>query len=43
MSMRPYTTVDDRAHCNRGQPNRRIAVFLTRASMGKSNYYDKME
>ena len=27
MSMRPYTTVDDRAHCNRGQPNRRIAVF----------------
>ena len=25
------------------QPNRRIAVFLTRASMGKSNYYDKME
>ena len=28
-----YDGLDDRAHC----------VFLTRASMGKSNYYDKMK
>ena len=27
MWMHPYMTVDDRAHCNRVQPNRRIAVF----------------
>ena len=44
-----YDGLDDRAHCARGHPNRRIGerpayrCFLTRASMGKSNYYDKMK
>ena len=37
-----YDGLDDRAHCAHGHPIRRI-VFLTRASMGKSNYYDKMK
>ena len=32
-----------RTHCNRGQPKPSYRCFLTRASMGKSNYYDKME
>ena len=38
-----YDGLDDRAHCAHGHPNRRIVFFLTRASMGKSNYFDKMK
>ena len=49
MSMCPDTTVGERAHCARGQPNCRIwerpatRCLLTRASMGKNNFYDKMK
>ena len=44
-----YDSLDERAHCARGQPNCRIwqrpvtRCLLTRASMGKSNFYDKMK
>ena len=39
-----YDGLDDRAHAQHGHPNRRdVSCFLTRASMGKSNYYDKIK
>ena len=39
-----YDGLDDRAHCAHGHPNRRVvSCFLTRASMGKINYYDKLK
>ena len=39
-----YDGLDDRAHCAHVTVIRTVvSCFLTRASMGKSNYYDKMK
>ena len=43
MSMRPYTTVWMTALTERTVIRTIVSCFLTRASMGKSNYYDKMK
>ena len=43
MSMRPYTTVWMTARTVRTVIRTVVSCFLTRASMGKSNYYDKMK